>query len=53
VNAGTRLNAAFTAEVRAALESSPAPTIPRRYLAPARDRVSERVARLCEVIEGA
>lgn len=53
VNVGTGLNIAFTAEVRAVLDSSPTLTDPRRYLAPARDRVSELVAHLCKVIAGA
>ena len=53
VNVGTGLNIAFTAEVRAVLESSPMLTDPRRYLAPARDRVSDLVAHLCGVIAGA
>jgi fructose-bisphosphate aldolase class II len=52
VNVGTGLNLAFTAEVRAVLEAAPALTDPRRYLAPARDRVSDLVAHLCEVIAG-
>ena len=53
VNIGTGLNIAFTAEVRAVLESSPMLSDPRRYLAPARDRVSDLVAHLCGVIAGA
>jgi fructose-bisphosphate aldolase class II len=53
VNVGTGLNIAFTAEVRAMLDSTPTLTDPRRYLAPARDRVGELVAHLCEVIAGA
>ena len=53
VNVGTGLNIAFTAEVRAVLESSPMLSDPRRYLAPARDRVSDLVAHLCGVIAGA
>ena len=53
VNVGTGLNMVFTAEVRAVLESSPMLTDPRRYLAPARDRVSDLVAHLCGVIAGA
>ncbi|TXN29345.1 class II fructose-bisphosphate aldolase [Lacisediminihabitans profunda] len=52
VNVGTGLNVAFTAEVRAVLAAQPNLTDPRRYLAPARDRVSELVAHLCEVIAG-
>lgn len=52
VNVGTGLNVAFTAEVRAVLDAAPALTDPRRYLAPARDRVSELVAHLCGVIAG-
>ncbi|QNE45522.1 class II fructose-bisphosphate aldolase family protein [Glaciihabitans sp. INWT7] len=52
VNVGTGLNRAFTAEVRAVLDAAPALTDPRRYLAPARDRVSELVAHLCGVIAG-
>ncbi|MET4702645.1 class II fructose-bisphosphate aldolase [Frigoribacterium sp. UYMn621] len=52
VNVGTGLNLAFTAEVRAVLDAAPALTDPRRYLAPARDRVSDLVAHLCEVIAG-
>ncbi|WP_394771631.1 class II fructose-bisphosphate aldolase [Lacisediminihabitans sp.] len=52
VNVGTGLNVAFTAEVRAVLAAQPDLTDPRRYLAPARDRVSELVAHLCEVIAG-
>lgn len=53
VNVGTGLNVAFTAEVRAILDASASLTDPRRYLAPARDRVSELVAHLCSVIAGA
>ncbi len=53
VNVGTGLNIAFTAEVRAVLELSPMLSDPRRYLAPARDRVSDLVAHLCGVIAGA
>ncbi|MFM9919466.1 class II fructose-bisphosphate aldolase [Lacisediminihabitans sp. H27-G8] len=52
VNVGTGLNVVFTAEVRAVLDAAPALTDPRRYLAPARDRVSELVAHLCGVIAG-
>jgi fructose-bisphosphate aldolase class II len=52
VNIGTGLNVAFTAEVRAVLDSSGSLIDPRHYLAPARDRVSEFVAHLCEVIAG-
>ena len=52
VNIGTGLNMAFTAEVRTVLDSSGSLTDPRHYLAPARDRVSELVAHLCEVIAG-
>ena len=53
VNVGTGLNIAFTAEVRHVLDASATLTDPRRYLAPARDRVGELVAHLCEVIAGA
>lgn len=53
VNVGTGLNIAFTAEVRRVLDGSAMLTDPRRYLAPARDRVGELVAHLCEVIAGA
>ncbi|MES2093646.1 MAG: class II fructose-bisphosphate aldolase [Actinomycetota bacterium] len=52
VNFGTALNVAFTAEMRAVLQSSPTLTDPRRYLAPARDRVADLVAHLCGVIAG-
>jgi len=52
VNIGTGLNVAFTAEVRAGLENSPTMTDPRRYLAPARERMSDLVAHLCGVIAG-
>jgi fructose-bisphosphate aldolase class II len=52
VNVGTALNVAFTAEVRAVLDASPALTDPRRYLAPARDRMSDLVAHLCGVVAG-
>ncbi|CAN5147980.1 class II fructose-bisphosphate aldolase [soil metagenome] len=52
VNVGTGLNLAFTAEVRAVLGAAPVLTDPRRYLAPARDRVRDLVAHLCEVIAG-
>ena len=53
VNVGTGLNIAFTAEVRDVLDSSASLTDPRRYLALARDRVSDLVAHLCGVIAGA
>lgn len=53
VNVGTGLNVAFTAEVRVVLDSSASLTDPRRYFAPARDRVSDLVAHLCGVIAGA
>lgn len=53
VNVGTGLNVAFTTEVRAVLDRSPSLTDPRRYLAPARDRVSDLVSHLCVVIAGA
>ena len=53
VNVGTGLNIAFTAEVRHVLDASATLTDPRRFLAPARDRVGELVAHLCEVIAGA
>lgn len=53
VNVGTGLNVAFSSEVRANLASNPATTDPRKYLGPARDRVSELVAHLCGVIGAA
>ena len=52
VNVGTGLNIAFTSGVRAVLDSTGSLTDPRRYLGPARGRVSEVVAHLCGVIAG-
>ncbi|MWA04102.1 fructose-bisphosphate aldolase [Actinomadura sp. LD22] len=47
INIGTALNIAFTGAVRANLDRG---VDPRRYLAPARDAMRERVAHLLEVI---
>jgi fructose-bisphosphate aldolase, class II len=50
VNIGTILNVAWTSAVRDVLEADPAMVDPRKYLRPARDAVSDVVARLCGVI---
>jgi fructose-bisphosphate aldolase class II len=50
VNIGTILNVAWTSAVRDVLEADPAMIDPRKYLRPARDAVSDVVARLCGVI---
>ena len=51
VNIGTILNVAFTGAVRAVLEDA-AVVDPRKYLAPARDRMAEAVARMVAVLDG-
>jgi fructose-bisphosphate aldolase class II len=51
VNIGTALNVAFTAGVRSRLED-PAVVDPRKYLAPARERVAETVAHYLGVVAG-
>ena len=52
VNVGTALNAAFTARVRAALAAEPELVDPRRYLAPAREAMTETVTRFCRLVAG-
>ncbi|MGK5740963.1 class II fructose-bisphosphate aldolase [Micromonospora sp. URMC 103] len=52
VNIGTALNVAFTAATRHALAARPELVDPRRYLAPARDAMSETVAHFCRVVAG-
>ena len=44
INVGTLLNVRFTAAVRAHLDADPKVNDPRRYLAPARDAVTDAVA---------
>lgn len=50
VNVGTALNTAFSAAVRTALESDPALTDPRTYLALARTAMSDVVQELLAVL---
>ncbi|MFI0368955.1 ketose-bisphosphate aldolase [Actinomadura sp. 1N219] len=53
INIATRLNAAYTAAVRARLAADPGLVDPRRYVAPGRDAVAAEVARLLAVIRPA
>ncbi|WFB08836.1 class II fructose-bisphosphate aldolase [Streptomyces sp. LX-29] len=50
INVGTALNAAYTAAVRAFLESDPTTVDPRRYLAPAREAMARTVAHFLGVL---
>jgi len=50
INIATHLNAAMTAQVRAALDADPALVDPRKYLGPGRDAVAEEVARLLKLL---
>ena len=52
INIGTILNVAWTSAVRAVLDADQAVVDPRTYLRPARDAVTEVVARLTAVIGG-
>jgi fructose-bisphosphate aldolase class II len=53
INIGTILNVAFTRAVRDRLDGDASLVDPRRYLAPARDAVSDEVARLLTVLAAA
>jgi fructose-bisphosphate aldolase, class II len=50
INVGTLLNVRFTGAVRAHLAADDAVTDPRRYLAPARDAVSDAVAEVLAAV---
>ncbi|GFG52349.1 class II fructose-bisphosphate aldolase [Mycolicibacterium agri] len=52
INVGTLLNLRFTAAVRAHLDANPDVNDPRRYLAPARQAVTDAVAAMITAIEG-
>ncbi|MEV0808349.1 class II fructose-bisphosphate aldolase [Micromonospora sp. NPDC050200] len=52
VNIGTALNLAFTGTVRGLLAAHPELVDPRRYLAPAREAITETVAHFCQVVAG-
>ncbi|OKI74120.1 class II fructose-bisphosphate aldolase [Micromonospora sp. CB01531] len=52
VNIGTALNVAFTGAVRGALATHPDLVDPRRYLAPAREAMAERVTHFCRLVSG-
>ncbi|MEU5722242.1 class II fructose-bisphosphate aldolase [Micromonospora sp. NPDC047738] len=52
VNIGTALNVAFTGTVRGTLATHPELVDPRRYLAPAREAMAERVAHFCRLVSG-
>ena len=51
INVGTLLNVRFTAAVRAHLDADPNVNDPRRYLAPARDAVTDAVADMITAID--
>ncbi|TVL88984.1 class II fructose-bisphosphate aldolase [Streptomyces sp. SAJ15] len=53
INVGTALNAAYTAAVRAFLESDGTTVDPRRYLTPARDAMARTVAHFLGVLAAA
>jgi fructose-bisphosphate aldolase, class II len=53
VNIATHLNAALTAQVRAALAADPALVDPRKYLGPGREAVATEVARLLTLLSSA
>ncbi len=50
INIGTALNVGFTDAVRRHLREHPDVVDPRKYLAPARDAVTEQVARYCQLL---
>ncbi|GHF69934.1 fructose-bisphosphate aldolase class II [Amycolatopsis bartoniae] len=50
INIGTALNVALTGEVREWLAANPAAVDPRKYLAPARDRIAEVTSALLTAI---
>lgn len=50
INVGTALNLAYTGAIRAALAADPAVTDPRRYLARAREAMTETVVALLAVV---
>jgi fructose-bisphosphate aldolase, class II len=50
VNVGTALNIAYTGAVREALSANPSATDPRKYLAAARQAISDTVAGLCRAV---
>ncbi|WP_329494745.1 class II fructose-bisphosphate aldolase [Kitasatospora herbaricolor] len=52
VNIGTHLNRVFTRELRARLDAGPELVDPRTYFTPAREAVTEEVARLLRVLAG-
>ncbi|GGT14567.1 fructose-bisphosphate aldolase [Streptomyces tanashiensis] len=52
VNISTHLNKLFTRTARERLEALPDVADPRKYLGPARDAVTDEVARLLEVLAG-
>ena len=53
INIGTILNVAFTRAVRHRLAGDDSVVDPRKYLAPARDAVSDEVVRLLTVLAAA
>lgn len=53
INVGTILNVAFTRAVREHLAADDAVVDPRRYLAPARDAISDQAARIMTVLAAA
>lgn len=50
INIGTALNVAFTGAARSYLEQHPDAVDPRKYLAPARDAITELVAHYCRLL---
>jgi len=50
VNIGTALNIAYSGAVREALSANPSATDPRKYLAAARQAISDTVAGLCRAV---
>ena len=50
INIGTILNVSWTGAIRRVLEADPAAVDPRSYVRPARDAVTDVVARLCAVV---
>lgn len=53
INIGTALNVALTGEVRAWLAANPAAVDPRKYLAPARDRIATVTSALLTAVTAA
>jgi fructose-bisphosphate aldolase class II len=51
VNVGTLLSVAYTSSIRASLAAAPEVTDPRKFLRPARDKISAVVADLLRVID--